>query len=207
MLHFQTIEPGTRSVLNQLMDVASLHGLHLVGGTALSLHYGHRQSIDIDLFGHPFDPEAILVDLKSSFGTSLQYSPAFGGNGLFCFINQVKVDLIHYEIPAIRTPIHTSGIRLLQPPDLAAMKINAILSRGSKKDFWDLHELLLHYSLQDLIGFHGEKYPNQFLFITIPQALVYFDDAENTPDPICLKGLTWSDVKKDIQQKVREYLS
>ena len=50
MLQTQTIEPGTLSVLNSLMKIAELKQFSLVGGTALSLKYGHRLSIDLDLF-------------------------------------------------------------------------------------------------------------------------------------------------------------
>jgi hypothetical protein len=207
MLHFQTVEPHTRALLSHLMSKPCLSGMYLVGGTALSLHYGHRKSVDIDLFGIPFNTDEIVAELTTDFGDSLAYTPAFGGKGLFCFINQVKVDLIHFEIPTILPPRHDeSGVRLLEPPDLCAMKINAILSRGSKKDFWDLNELLHHYTIDEIIDFHKSKYPNQLLLITIPQALVYFDDAENSPDPICLKGWTWEFVKESIRTKVRAYL-
>jgi hypothetical protein len=43
--------------------------------------------------------------------------------------------------------------------------------------------------------------------ITIPQALVYFEDAEESEEPISLKGQTWEGVKKFIQQKVNDFLS
>jgi len=52
MLQTQTIEPGTLSVLNTLMEIEELNQFSLVGGTALSLKYGHRKSIDLDLFSY-----------------------------------------------------------------------------------------------------------------------------------------------------------
>jgi hypothetical protein len=42
MLHLETVEPHTFSVLNQLMEMPELQDFALVGGTALSLLYGHR---------------------------------------------------------------------------------------------------------------------------------------------------------------------
>jgi len=68
------------------------------------------------------------------------------------------------------------------------MKLNAILGRGTKKDFWDLYELLQHYSLKDMIACHEKKFPEQNLLITIPQAIIYFTDAEETNAPVSLKG-------------------
>jgi len=90
--------------------------------------------------------------------------------------------------------------------DIAAMKVNAILGRGKKKDFWDLAELLKHYSLKDISGFYKQKFPKQELLISIPYALTWFDDADESEDPISLKGQTWETVKKFIQQKVSDYL-
>ena len=98
------------------------------------------------------------------------------------------------------------GIRMFSVEDIIAMKVLAILGRGKKKDFWDIAELLQHYSIADFIHFHKEKYSNQNLLITVPQAVTYFADAEESEDPISLKKQTWESVKEIIQQKVREYL-
>lgn len=46
-----------------------LRKFHLVGDTALALKYGHRISVDLDLFGHEgFDKDAITAALASEFG-------------------------------------------------------------------------------------------------------------------------------------------
>ena len=86
------------------------------------------------------------------------------------------------------------------------MKVQAVLGRGKKKDFWDISELLKHYSVQNFIDFHTNKYSYQNLLISVPQALTYFSDADESEDPISLKGQTWESVKSEIQKKVREYL-
>ena len=87
-----------------------------------------------------------------------------------------------------------------------AMKVNAILRRGVKKDFWDIAELLEHYTMDEVIDNYIKKYPNQMLLISIPRALIYFDDADTTDDPISFKGQTWKKVKEIIKKKVREFL-
>ena len=99
------------------------------------------------------------------------------------------------------------GIRMYGSADIAAMKIQAILGRGKKKDFWDLAELFNYFSLDDIIQFHTNKYPSQQLLISIPYALTYFTDAEESDEPVSLKGQTWEKVKSIIQKKVSEYLS
>ena len=93
------------------------------------------------------------------------------------------------------------------PEDIAAMKVNAILGRGKKKDFWDISELLKHFSVEDIMAWHKQKFPNQMLLISIPHALTYFTEADESEDPISLKEQTWENVQKHIQKEVREYLS
>jgi len=67
-------------------------------------------------------------------------------------------------------------------------------------------ELLKHFSIRDFIDFHKQKYASQNLLITVPQAITYFADAEESEDPICLKKQTWGNVQEFIQLKVSEYL-
>jgi len=52
MLHTEAVEPGALSLLKELMTVPALRAFSLVGGTALALRYGHRNSVDLDLFYH-----------------------------------------------------------------------------------------------------------------------------------------------------------
>lgn len=207
MLHIETVEPGTFSILERLMHLEALKPFSLVGGTALSLRYGHRSSVDIDLFYHEkFEHESIVEALKKEFGNGYNTESKYVRWGIFCYLNDVKVDIVYHPHLPISKVVTIDNIRMSGDPDIIAMKLNAILGRGKKKDFWDLNELLHHYSLKDMIRFHETKFPDQNLLITIPQTITYFDDADESEDPISLKGQTWPSVKKFIQQKVSDYL-
>ncbi|MBX2951817.1 MAG: nucleotidyl transferase AbiEii/AbiGii toxin family protein [Leadbetterella sp.] len=206
MLQTQTVEPGTFALLKQLMVLPELVDFHLVGGTALSLLYGHRNSIDLDLFTFDnFDNEKLINTLTSVYGESfvVRTAPPFG---IFCYINSIKVDLIKYRRPIIRPVTEIDGIRMFSIEDIMVMKIQAILGRGRKKDFWDIAELLEHYSVKDFVNFHKEKFSTQNLLITVPQAMLFFEDADEDENPVSLKGQTWESVKSNIREKVREYL-
>lgn len=207
MLQTQTVEPGTFSLLKDLMALPELHDFCLVGGTALSLLYGHRISVDLDLFSTtPFENADVVNALQKKFKGSFVNRSTNPRFGIFGFINQTKVDLINYPHPLIRPPKIIEGIRMFSVEDIMAMKVQAILGRGKKKDFWDIAELLQHFSVEDFIRFHKEKYSTQHLFITVPQALIYFADAEESEAPMSLKGQTWESVQAFIQEKVRAYL-
>jgi hypothetical protein len=60
--------------------------------------------------------------------------------------------------------------------------------------------------VKDFIDFHQEKFSTQNLPISVPQAISYFSDAEESEDPVSLKGQTWTKFQKLIQKKVAEYL-
>lgn len=207
MLYFETLEPGTLSLLKDLMALPSLLPFSLVGGTALSLRYGHRSSEDLDLFFHEkFDQHKIVKSLEDKFKKRFVYKQQQTQFGIFCFIDEIKVDLVHFPHLPIANIETIENIRIYGNADIAAMKIQAILGRGKKKDFWDLYELLQHYSLQQIMDWHQQKYPSQMLAISIPHAITYFVDAEESETPVSFKNQSWESVKKDIQRVVSEYL-
>ena len=207
MLQTQTIEPRALSILEKLMGLSSLQNFYLVGGTALALKYGHRLSVDLDLFGNKdFNKEFILSQLTETFGEQLMYENTRAQWAIFCYIQNVKVDIVEYKHNQIADAEILGNLRLYNSLDIMAMKVNAILGRGKKKDFWDIAELLQHYTMAECIEAHSKKYPSQQVLISIPNAITYFVDADESEEPVSLKGQTWSTVKKSIQQKVNEYL-
>lgn len=187
--------------------MSALQSFSLVGGTALSLRYGHRTSVDLDLFYHEkFNHDLIVDALEKEFKTQFTYKKQHTQFGVFCFIENVKIDIVHYPHLPITETETTENIRMYSSQDIAAMKIQAILGRGKQKDFWDLHELLKHYSLQQIISWHKQKFPNQMLAISIPYALTYFADADESETPVSFKKQTWEKVKKEISKTVADYL-
>ena len=207
MLQYGTVEPNTLRILKQLMLVHEMKDFCLVGGTALSLYYGHRISVDLDLFSvQRFENEKIIQSLEKNF-KGFFYRGSNNPIGIFGAIDDVKLDLVnYYHHPLIEEPLVIDGIRIYHQHDILAMKISAILKRGVKKDFWDIAELLNHFSIQDFIDYYTKKFPSQQLMIGIPYAMIYFADAEESEDPVSLKGQTWESVKAFISEKVSEYL-
>ena len=206
MLQISTVEPATLVILKKLMTIPELADFSLVGGTALSLRYGHRKSVDLDLFASSeFDVNTVIAALERTFPQMYRHIST-NSIGIFGYIENVKIDLVRYHYhPVIAPVIVEDGIRFLSSQDIMAMKINAILRRGVKKDFWDIAELLEHYTMDELIDSYIKKYPSQTLLISIPRALIYFDDAEKTDTPISFKKQTWEKVKEAIREKVRNF--
>ena len=87
--------------------------------------------------------------------------------------------------------------------DNAAMKISAIEGRGSKKDFFDLYFLLQHYSLEEILDFFIQKYP-QYSMFRVRMSLIYFEDAEKQENPKLFEDVDWETVKESIAEAVRK---
>lgn len=207
MLHTETVEPDTFAVLKRLMGIPALRDFSLVGGTALALRYGHRRSIDLDLFSHgDFDRALVVRELSDEFGDAFDFRRDNVKWAAFCTIAGVKVDIVkdpHARIAQIEV---IDGLRMYADDDIAPMKIEAILHRGKKKDFWDLDELLKAHGFQWILDKHRTKFPDNSIAISIPYAITWFVDAEESGTPVSLKGQTWEGVKRSISALVNGYL-
>jgi hypothetical protein len=207
MLHLETVEPGTLAVLNRLMEVPVLAKHALVGGTTLALRYGHRLSIDLDLFTDEDQAtEDILAALRQTFGDELTARRNQQAKwAVFAFIGGVKIDVVRFPHKRIAPIVVSGNIRMYADEDIGPMKVESILHRARKKDFWDLAELLDEHGLQWLIEHHRKKYPNNDILMSVPEAIIYFKDAEADDDPVSLKGQTWRSVKQRISNAVERF--
>jgi Domain of unknown function (DUF1814). len=159
MLRTQTVQEGTLDLIKTLMSDEKLNEFNLVGGTALALQIGHRVSIDIDLFStNSFNARELAAHLEKNHSATHLRSPT---NGVFCFINDIKVDLISHQYPLVGGVDKIEGIRMASLKDIGAMKLNAIYNNGTRlKDFVDMYFLLERCSLSELLHTCHQKYPD-----------------------------------------------
>lgn len=202
MLSYKTVEPHTLELLKGLMSEPLLGSLRLVGGTALALQYGHRTSVDLDFFGSiDADSESIKEVLRRHGKLMVIKESA---NIKVYQLDQIKVDFVNYAYSWIDNPVVEDGIVLASPRDIAAMKINAIEGRGSKKDFIDMYCLLQHYSLKEILSFYQEKYPENSIFRAL-MSLSYFDDADGQFMPKMFIPENWEEMKNSILFHIESY--
>jgi hypothetical protein len=204
MLHKnpELIEQATFELIQQLQNFSELKEFYLVGGTALTLQFGHRNSVDIDLFSiKDFLDSTIINFLRTKFTTDLVYNKP---NSIICIINGVKVDFIKHDYPIIEQIITEEGIRMLSPQDICAMKLNAIQNSGQRlKDFIDIYFLLEHFSIKQMLEFYSKKYPIMNPVIAL-RAITYFDDIDpNIDPPKLVTPLPLEKIKKRIVHAVQ----
>ena len=88
------------------------------------------------------------------------------------------------------------------------MKIDAIATRGARRDFIDLFFICQSgYRLKQLLDIYDKKYKNLAATeIHIMKSLVYFEDAESDEMPKMLKETKWEDIKKYFEDEVRKII-
>ena len=206
MLHYETIEPNTLQLLKRLQALPELANTRLVGGTALALQLGHRISVDLDLFGRWNDDVDFKV-LFASVGHAEKSSSTPNGKMQFYYIDDIKVDCVTYDMYQwIGTCVEEDDIRLADLTDIAAMKINAITNRGTRKDFIDLFFLIRQFPFADIMRFYQRKYPDANLSLAL-RSMVYFVDAESQPMPKMLVSFDWEECKREISSAVRKFVT
>lgn len=201
MLHKETVEATTLDLIKRLMSDVELLDFFMVGGTALSLLIGHRISIDIDLFTEKeFNAENLRQHLEQHHQMT---DTKTIGNGVFGFIDNVKIDIIAHKYPLIKPLQIIDGIRLASLEDIGAMKLNAITGSGNRlKDFVDMYYLLEHIPFRFLGDAYANKYPNVNIQIA-GNSLLYFNDIDHSVPVKLMKGLVeWDKIDKRLHKAV-----
>lgn len=202
MLQTRTVAPELMELLIKLMNEKAFSGFNLAGGTALALQLGHRNSVDIDMFGHSEIKPTLFYDILSSFGEIAERQSST--NIYISEINKIKIDFVNYSrFPQIDEIIEAQGIRMFTPKEIAAMKLNAISGRGNKKNFIDLYFLLKTFTLEEMIGFYREKYTDASEFMML-KSLSYFGDADLQPEPKVFTEFNWDECKNTILREVNK---
>ncbi len=216
-LHTETITPALLDTLRKLMSTEVFKDFCLVGGTALSLQRGHRRSIDIDLFtdiAYPeIDTKNIKQYLESNFPihtgteslneTAIGYSIFIGDESH----NPIKLDLFYTE-PFIFPKLDYEGIHMADEKEIAAMKMLAIGSPIKRqKDFWDIHEMLKDYSLEEMIHWGLQRNEYSLTEEDILNGFEMIDQIEESPEGIDTlhKHEYWELKVMDLKEEIKHY--
>lgn len=204
MLYLETLDSSTYDLLKQLQAEDLLRTTYLVGGTSIAIRKGYRKSVDLDLFmQEDFDAERLSLFLQKKYNFKETFKRE---NTLKGDINHIKIDIISYNYVFIQEPEVEDGIRMLSIPDIIAMKLSAISGNGMRvKDFVDIAFLSQDYSLEQMIEFYIQKYPNSNP-IGVMLGINYFDEIDFT-DPVNLirYEYDWKYIEKRLLQMTKNY--
>jgi len=191
-----------QTVFSCLQQMGWMREFYMAGGTALALQYNHRESVDFDFFSDKdFSNEQIITHLKQNGNLEVLSEEK---NTLHTLFNGIQLSFLGYKYKLLSKPVHEGNIKIADNLDIACMKLSAIVSRGTKKDFIDLFYILQHYSLEFLIEKYHKKYDFHDHKYILLKSLVYFEDAENDPMPLMKEQTSWIEIKKLIIKEVKK---
>jgi len=203
--HTEILSEKQKKLLPKLEPLRD-KSFYLAGGTGLAIYIGHRTSLDFDFYSFSsFVSEDIYSLLKQKMGSILPIQKQKDTLILKC--EGLNVSLFAYPYDLLRPPEPFEELLLASIEDIAAMKLIAIIQRGSKRDFIDFYYLIKRFGLKKILEFTAKKYED-FNFYLALQALVYFDDAEK--EELSLrhitlhKSLEWEEVKNYIRRETKK---
>ncbi|MEK9149995.1 MAG: nucleotidyl transferase AbiEii/AbiGii toxin family protein [Candidatus Desantisbacteria bacterium] len=202
----EAISEGTRKDLAILVLSGILSPFYLAGGTGCSLQIGHRLSYDLDLFTQEtFDTKALMERLSGAGKFLLEDEADQTIIGMFC---QTRISFFRYPYPVLFPPKGFKGLSVADIRDIGCMKLDAISSRGSRRDFVDLYFISKEIGdFKMLLELFKEKYQGiDYNLVHILKSLVWFDDAEKEPMPKMLKGISWEEIKSFFRKEAKKVM-
>lgn len=204
--HWEAIDHRLRELLRQIGQLQFASRFYLAGGTALALQLGHRRSVDLDFFS---ESDQVKSDTHQEILSALDslnprvMEKAFGNFVLS--IADVNVGFFGYGYPLIGQMVSVENVSLGSLQDIGLMKMDALATRGSRKDFYDLYFIAQRISLDELLKLAETKYP---FFRDFPlmflKYVILFDNADRDLQPDLLVSVGWDKVKEFFVDQTKQ---
>ena len=206
--HWEALTDETRNAFHLVGRLPFIQRFYLAGGTGLALHLGHRFSVDLDFFSPNSaavgpDERAVLRDSleESSLAITYDQDMTFVANWRGVGISFFRLSIY----PLVQPPLLLEGVPVASLAEIGAMKLAAIIDRGTRKDLVDLYYILQNVPLDDLFQVASVKYARVRTFaISATRAMAYFDDAEALPMPQMLERASWTKMKRFLEHQALE---
>jgi hypothetical protein len=169
-MHLEILSEAQKELLPILAQFKREY--YLVGGTAIALHIGHRESIDFDLFKEKtIRKKDVYAKLKN-----IHYKVTFADyNQINMLSNGVKITFFSFPYAV---PINSELKTVLKMPDLltlGAMKAFALGRRSKWKDYVDLYFILkFHFNFKIIAQKAKEIFKEEFIEKQFIAQLGYF---------------------------------
>jgi hypothetical protein len=201
--HLETISPGMLELLAWIGRQIFATRFYLAGGTALALQLGHRRSLDLDFFSETDEVHArSRQELIDSFSVRhAQIIENVDGN-LLLLVDGIQVGFFSYGYPLLQLVHAVSNVGLASLLDIGLMKLDAVIGRSSRKDFYDLYFLSRQIPLLEILNSGERKYPQVRDFpLMALEGLLQFDNADRDFQPEMLIDIPWVIVRNHFVEQ------
>jgi len=203
--HWEALTPETRQAFDKAARLPFISQFYLAGGTGLALHLGHRFSVDLDFFSSA--PDAVGPDVRLALREAFDdptLSITHDTDGTFVATWQgVGMSFLRLHLyPLAQQPVRVEDVPVATVEEIGAMKLAAIIDRGTRKDLVDLYYILKQVPIERLFEVAAVKYPRVRTFaISATRALAYFDDAAALPMPRMIDRTSWATMKRFLERQ------
>jgi hypothetical protein len=175
-MHQEILSKNQKKLFPKLKDFANSFGL--VGGTAIALRIGHRESIDFDLFSaKEFENERLrekILGIGKIDRTLRDEKDQYE-----IVLDKVKITFLHYPFKIYFTKKAEDIIKMPDLLTLAAMKAYALGRRAKWKDYIDLYYILKnHHSVSEISKKAKAIFKKEFNEKNFRAQLAYFKDID-----------------------------
>ena len=175
----------------------------LVGGTAIALHIGHRESIDFDMFSPEEFSNANIRRVFASAGKKIKSIRALTGQFTF-IVDEVHLTFFRFPYPIEYTESFEDVLRMPTLITLAAMKAFALGQRSKWKDYVDMYFILRGFHSIEEISKKGEElFEDEFNAKLFRQQLSYFEDINYSEEVTYKEGFEVSN--EEVRHALIEY--
>jgi Nucleotidyl transferase AbiEii toxin, Type IV TA system len=210
LAHPEALSPRAQELLPRLAAGAWLEDFYLAGSAALALYVGHRPVADLDLMSNAnrlasADRRDLLAELLAADSTTAVETARDGYLSVRLAGGAVGLRLFYYPYPLIQPFEEISGLAVASAADLGLMKLGAIISRGSRRDFVDLYLLCRQLPLATLLDLAEDKFGHVRDFpLQALKGLADLSEIAGEPMPRLALPLDWSAVEEWLRGEVRE---
>jgi Nucleotidyl transferase AbiEii toxin, Type IV TA system len=208
MTHLESLSPRSQELLARLAPLPWAEDFYLAGSAALALYTGHRPVTDLDLMSNANrltspDRRDLLAALLA-VDPDTEVETARDGY-LFVRLGGVGVRLFYYPYPLVQPFADLAGLAVISAADLGLMKLGAIISRASRRDFVDLYLLCREIPLADLLHLAEDKFGHVRDFpLQALKGLADLTEIEGDPMPRLAVPLEWEEIETWLRALVRE---
>mgnify|MGYP001576370185 FL=1 len=165
----------------------------LVGGTAIALHIGHRESIDFDLFTLN-ELNSFKIKRKITDGFNIEKVFVSEDDEYTVLIGGIKITFLRYPFKIEFKDKLDDLIKVADLLTLAAMKAYALGRRAKWKDYVDMYFILKnHHSFAEIIKKATDIFSSEFNEKIFRTQLAYFKDIDYTEKVIYRAGFEIDD--------------
>lgn len=198
-MHLEILTKEQEELLPLVKMFSSEFGL--VGGTAIALQLGHRESIDFNLFKNG-NINILKIRKRVSEVFHIENVRVEEPEEYTITVNGVRLTFLNYPFNIKYTEKLEHTIKIPDILTLGAMKAFALGKRAKWKDYVDLYFIFRKHSLEEVTQKSAQIFGNEFNGKLFREQLSYYEDIDYTEQIVFMpkSSVSNEEIKKNLTE-------